>query len=402
LADIDYSALFSDDPAAAQGQAAALAQAIARRRAAGQLGLITADPGISAVGKELTGDADKMEQSLVGAAQHRAQQELQRQHYAVEAQQMADLMRHRQVLEGQGQERVDQNAARLKAYEKHLETLGWRYNSNTGQFENVGARSGGGTTPAPAPAQPRGPLLPSATGALAPPRPAPSTAGPGRSSPLAGKMLDKALKELGSDFDPSGGRAGEFGKNQARVNAAKRVLALATDENGNAKDLNPQQAPELAQSIASLISNGGQGTQAQIEHMTPKTLRGNLQGTLQWLLGEPRGADQVAFVKNMIETAKREQDIAQQSIEGVRKGRAAKHQRVLLGNPEESRRVLQGFGWDLGPDGMPVLKGATAADAPAAAPRALPPGKARFRNKATGQTAIGPKGAAPDGWEVVP
>src|SRR4051812_24556619 len=183
----------------------------------------------------------------------------------------------------------------------------------------------------------------------------------GGAQPLVGKFLDKALKDLGADFDPSGGRSGEFGKNQARVNAANRLLALATDEHGNAKDLNPQQMPELSQALASLISGGGAGAQAQIEHLTPKTLRGDFQRTMQWLIGNPRGADQVAFVQNMIETAKREKETAGQSIESVRGQRGAKHQRVLMGNPTEAARVLQGFGWEIGPDGMPVLKAAPAA-----------------------------------------
>ena len=61
-----------------------------------------------------------------------------------------------------------------------------------------------------------------------------------------GNTLTKALMALKADFDPSGGRSGEFGKNFARVGAANRLLTLATDENGQPKDLNPQQMPELS------------------------------------------------------------------------------------------------------------------------------------------------------------
>jgi hypothetical protein len=185
-------------------------------------------------------------------------------------------------------------------------------------------------------------------------------------------MLDKALKEMGADFDPSGGRAGEFGKNQARVNAATRLLALAQNPDGTPANLNPQQMPEMVQSLASLISNGGQGTQAQIEHMLPKTVSGDWAKVMQWLTNEPHGAGQTAFVQNMIETAKREKEIAQQGLETVRSQRGAKHQRVLRGNPEESRKLLSGFGWDVGPDGMPVLKG-PAADAKGAVATSVAP-----------------------------
>lgn len=173
---------------------------------------------------------------------------------------------------------------------------------------------------------------------------------------MGGKMLDKALKELGQDFDPSGGRSGEFGKNQARINAANRIRALAVDENGNARDLTINQMPELAQSVASLISGGGSGAQAQIEHLLPRSYSRDVSGITQYLSNEPQGAGQKAFVQQMVDTAERERQVAQQSIDAARAQRAAKHQRVLLGNPEESRRVLNGFGWDLGPDGMPVQK----------------------------------------------
>ncbi len=300
-----------------------------------------------------------------------AQQELGGLGQAAQARMNADrqaavlenTMRHQANIE-------DLARGRLDATNRGLGLRGIRYNPNTGAFERVGgAPPPATTTPPPPQGQGMPPPVPGPRApipAVSPPSPA-GPAGMPKPQPLAGKMLDKALKELGQDFDPSGGRSGEFGKNQARVNAATRLLQLATDENGQPKDLNPQQMPELSQALASLISGGGQGAQAQIEHLTPHTLRGNLQGTLQWLTGNPRGADQQAFVANMIETAKREQQVAQQSIEQVRSQRGAKHQRVLRGNPEESRRVLQGFGWDLGPEGLPVQAGAKKSATPDAA-----------------------------------
>jgi hypothetical protein len=127
--------------------------------------------------------------------------------------------------------------------------------------------------------------------------------------------------------------------------------------------------PELSQALASLIAGGGTGTLAQIEHMTPKTMSGDWAKVAQWITNEPHGAGQQAFVQNMIETALREREVAQKGVDTVRSQRAAKHQRVLRGNPQESKTLLQGFGWDIDENGSPVLK-PQAAPASHAAPAA--------------------------------
>ena len=357
MEDVDYLDLFSGNPAVAGNQAQLLAQAIRQRRAAGTLGMITGDPAMAAVGKEFTGQGDKLEQNLVGAAQHRASQDIQRQHLDVESQRLAAMM----GLQGA---RVDQGQQRIDAMNRGLALRGLRYNPNTGEFVNLNPAAGNGPPPTRPPS-----FLPGATSATGGGAPVPAP-GPGPAAgipPAGGKILDKRLKELGADFNPSGGRAGEFGKNQARVNAANRVLALAMDENGQPRDLAPNQMPELAQSVASLISGGGTGAQAQIEHLLPHTVRGDVQKWIQWLQGDPRGADQRAFVQQMVETAKREAAVAQQGIDQVRSQLVNKHQLVLRGNPNEARQVLNGFGWDLDANGMPVMKGAPQASAPAPA-----------------------------------
>lgn len=188
---------------------------------------------------------------------------------------------------------------------------------------------------------------------------------PAGPAPLGGKMLQKRLDELNKDMQASGGRAGEFGKNQARVGAANRVLTLALDENGQPRNLTPQQMPELAQAVASLISNGGTGAQAQIEHLTPHTITGDINAKIQYLMNAPRGAGQQSFVANMAELAKREQTVAQQALNQKRTQDFGKHMLLFRSNPNEAGAVLKQYGFTIGPDGMPSL-----ADQPA--PQAAP------------------------------
>lgn len=336
--DPDIVALLGGDPA---NPVASLADAFRKKRALGALGMATGDPAMASLGKELTGEA-----------QHGVTNAVQAQHLGIQQQQMQDMMRHRLVGEDLGQQRVDQGDEKIDAMNRALALRGVRYNPNSGAFENIAGLA----------RPPRRTLLPGATGAATPgptPTPQPGGApapapGPSAAPPeVLGKWQDKALKDLGADFNPSSFRAGEFGKNQARVNSAKRVLALAVDENGQPRDLSPQQMPELAQSVASLIG-GSSAAQAQIEHLLPKSYSKDVAGILQYFTNEPHGAGQQAFVKQMVETAQREAQVAQQGIDQVRGQLGAKHQRILQAAPQASRKVLQGFGWDLGPDGLPV------------------------------------------------
>jgi hypothetical protein len=274
---------------------------------------------------------------------------LQSRHADLQSAQLKNTLRHQMELEGQGRDRLGISQEKVEQMNRSLISRNIRYNPNTGEFEDV--------TPKGAKLPKKSSVLPKSTSLAAPPDAssdaAPASPAPAPAAGQLGKWQDKALKELGADFNPSSGRSGEFGKNQARVNSAKRLMALAEDEAGNARDLTPQQMPELSQSLAGLIG-GSAGAQAQIEHLTPHSISGDTAKIAQWITNEPHGAGQQAFVKQMIETAKRERDTAQQSIDQVRGQLGAKHQRILRSNPVEAGNLLKGFGWEIGPDGMPV------------------------------------------------
>jgi hypothetical protein len=443
--DLDYNSLFGSDPGAAQASAQAIAQALRQRRAAGQLGLATGDSANAAVGKELTGDADKMEQGLVGAAQHRAGLDVQRKHLEQQAAQLQAMMGYRKDQIEAKQNNFDTNAAQkqqqldqTEEYRKLL--LGLKGSERIATHDALGnpifARKFGGgggpsrgppaapvpmlgSSPAPGPAPIAAPggagAAPGAVpgpGATVPPgqfTPGPTGPSPSKGipdgrggfllspvaldqaaeafwkdkklpavargrvgsliasavanraaelhpgssypggqsfSPLQGKDLDKELISFGADLDPTGGRAGEFGKNYARTQAATALLALATDEQGRPRNLTPQQMPELSQALAALISRASSGAQAQIEHLTPHSLVGNSAAIIQWLTNEPTGTNQVAFVRNMVETALRERDVASKALADTARSRISKHQGLIKSNPEEARATLKAYGLD--------------------------------------------------------
>lgn len=172
----------------------------------------------------------------------------------------------------------------------------------------------------------------------------PNSGGPG--DPTTDKRFPKMQSDFQKDLDPNINRAGEVGKNQARVNAANRVLALAVGPDGNAANLSSNQMPELAQSVASLISNAGSGAQAQIEHLLPHSIVGDVNKMAQWLTNEPRGAGQQAFVQQMIDTAKREQGTAAQAVRQAQGQRLSGHLQYLQMFPDAAKAQLQSYGFD--------------------------------------------------------
>lgn len=150
-----------------------------------------------------------------------------------------------------------------------------------------------------------------------PPRPIAARGGKGG----AGGDSTKALASLLKDFDPSGARTGQFGKDYAVTQAADKLRRLtATDPN-----LWPQQMTELSTSLASLVGGGGGAAQSQIEHLTPHTLSGDYAKIAQWVTSDPHGAGQQAFVKAMMETAEREDAGAKDRIRNVQLSRAPAH-----------------------------------------------------------------------------
>ena len=185
---------------------------------------------------------------------------------------------------------------------------------------------------------------------------APTMQGGGRSgvSPfprMMGKPLGTALQALGKDFDPNAS-GGELQKNQARLNAAIRLRALVTNEDGSIKEnIPPQFMRETAMALAQLISAGGQPAQNLIDELTPHTKSGKWAEAMQWITDNPQNAGQQGFVKLYLESANREAQKAQEALNKGVTQRIGKHQRVVKGNPQEARDTLRPYGWDLNEQG---------------------------------------------------
>lgn len=155
---------------------------------------------------------------------------------------------------------------------------------------------------------------------------------------------NKRYTSLGDALDENKGRAGEFGRQVQFVNNADRVLQLAKQF----PDLNlpPAQMGELASASASLIGGGSGAAEGTINRFVPKTLAGSAAGLAQWLTSEPHGAGQQAFVKQMMDTAQRERDLAASKLQAVKMSRVAQYSDLSTKDPAKFNAVLESHGID--------------------------------------------------------
>lgn len=190
----------------------------------------------------------------------------------------------------------------------------------------------------------------------------------------AGGASDKRLpvmqEKFSKDLDPNNFRSGVLKGNQERSNAADRLLALAVDPiTGGPADLTPQQMTELSTSLATLIGGGSSGEGTRHE-LTPYTKGRSFAGLMQWLTDEPHGTGQRAFVQQMIDTAKREQGVAQKSIRTAQAQRFSGHLPYFSLFPDAAKAQMQSFGFD--PSEIDLATGKYTPKAGAAAPAAGP------------------------------
>jgi hypothetical protein len=153
---------------------------------------------------------------------------------------------------------------------------------------------------------------------------------------------EKSAKLLQKDLDPNMNSRGNMAKNQARIDAAERLEALAVEKDGQFVNLTPQQMNELASGLDTLISSNP--SISGREHLTPESKSKWIANRLQWLTDNPRGADQIAFTANMVDTIRREKEVAQGQIRRVQKERLAAHKGLKQRNPNLYNDIISSYG----------------------------------------------------------
>lgn len=164
-------------------------------------------------------------------------------------------------------------------------------------------------------------------------------------------LSDKLAENLKKDLDPMTG-TGNLAKAKDMSIQADRLLALTRDVGGGkgVRDLTEQEIHELATGFNRMLS-GGVGAASQIEALVPRSLRGDVNGMIQWISNNPTGTGQKAFVERMAHSIEREKAV---NDDIIKKGLYAKlpaYQKLKQTNPELYGSILQGQGLD--PNGPP-------------------------------------------------
>ena len=153
---------------------------------------------------------------------------------------------------------------------------------------------------------------------------------------------DKMALALKADLDPNGGRAGNMGQNQKRVDAADRLEGLLKQTGGNPDQ---RQMEELAIGAQNMLSNGN-GSAEQVKSLVPSSAWGDSKKLYEWFSNNPTGTDQQAFVSRMGDTIAREKQIAGDQVKTAQVQRLAAHQALKQQNPDVYGSVLQSYGID--------------------------------------------------------
>lgn len=154
----------------------------------------------------------------------------------------------------------------------------------------------------------------------------------------------KRLTAFGDALDPSKQRSGAFGVSKQVFDRAERLQSLASAYSSN--NLDSRQMEELAIGLNAMLSGSNTGAQSQVTALVPKTAMGNIQKFKEWLVNDPQGTDQQAFVQRMLGSIDREKQTAADQIKRTQFQRTARYADLEKSSPDEFYNTLQSNGLD--------------------------------------------------------
>lgn len=136
-------------------------------------------------------------------------------------------------------------------------------------------------------------------------------------------LIDKYTQNFKKDWDPDASRTGNFGKISATKIQADKLVGLVNQYPDH--NLDSRQTEELALGLANMLSGSSGAARSQVEALVPHTLLGKMKNVKEWIMNNPYGAEQQAFVNRMLETVHRERDVATQQMNDIRARRIPFH-----------------------------------------------------------------------------
>lgn len=160
------------------------------------------------------------------------------------------------------------------------------------------------------------------------------------------KTYDRLTSQLKDDLDPNKGRSGNMAFNQKKIDQAERLEGLMKDSKGSVSNLDSRQVEELAIGLNSMLSNSSSSAVSQVKALVPSTAIGDAMHLKEWLMNDPTGVNQTAFVKRMAETVEREKEIAGEQVKKAQVQRLSAYNALKKARPDEFNAIVSAYGID--------------------------------------------------------
>jgi hypothetical protein len=294
----------ADDEPTAQEQARALAEALRGQRGIAQAFML--DPLMSKVGAGMLNNVQDQEQAAARASDTKLMRVLQAKRDASEDRYRQSQEVHQRTGEDLQRQALEQGRFTLANVPG---VGGFRVNGRTGAIEQV--------TDAPN----------SDTGGLKP------------------KDIEAAFSDLAKHVSRTEGRSRLAPEYQKRLDASERLKAIAVGEDGQLRNLTPQQLTELAAASGALITNGSP-TEHTIQSMLPRGMGVGSAQFLEWLQNDPQGANQQAYVKMMLDQAEREEKTIRPQLRRAQLEGVPNHAKLRAVDAKRFESILTAAGLD--------------------------------------------------------
>lgn len=158
------------------------------------------------------------------------------------------------------------------------------------------------------------------------------------------KMIDDLSGKMQKDLDPDAGRTGNFGQISQKHIQAQKLKKLATEANGDIRNLNGPEQEDLALGMYQMISGGGSSAQGSVRNLVPHSALGSYNDFKAYLLNMPQGRDQQAFTQRMMDNVNRESDLAAQQMKEIQVRRLGSHSTLKKMAPTQYQSILDNYG----------------------------------------------------------
>ena len=168
----------------------------------------------------------------------------------------------------------------------------------------------------------------------------------------------------------------DFASNQKTATAAGKLLTLGKQGESQDGGLDVRQIHEAAVSSAALVGGGTGGAQHTIDALVPPSTAGSMEARIEeFLTADPHGANQMAFVKRMMETAEREKHLAGENVNSIKAEVANGGNNLRAKYPARFAKEIVGFHFGspgaLDKDGHYIRKDYGAGQPPPAPPQGM-------------------------------